>query len=154
MKIETPSKKRGLKILLWIVGIIIVLALLGSLGAKTESTPQASTQPDVTAEPAAPATPNTWVKVAELSGTTNKRGDVFKINSTKQRITYTVSDQHSPFVSVYLIPEGKSLERDGGFPEVMMATTSGETLAYKSAGSYYLDVNGQDEWTVIVEEWK
>lgn len=141
-----------------IIGLVVLFLLLAAFGGSGSDNPtNTTTNPSASAEssaaaPAQPQAPKTWVKVAELSGTTNKRGDVFELKGGKQRITYTVAGQYSPYVNIYVVPEGNSLERDGVFPEVTMASVSGETLMYNNAGRHYLDVSGNGEWTVIVEE--
>lgn len=63
-----------------------------------------------------------------------------------------MNGEHSPFVNIYVMAEGKSLDKHGGIPEVTMAPVSGDTLMYKVSGGYYLDVSGNGEWTVLVEE--
>ncbi|MDV6295208.1 hypothetical protein [Rhodococcus aetherivorans] len=141
-----------------IIGLVVLFLLLAAFGGSSSDNPtNTTTNPSASAEasteaPTQPQARKTWVKVAELSGTTNKRGDVFELNGGKQRIVYTVAGQYSPYVNIYVIPEGNSLERDGGFPEVTMASVSGETLMYKGAGRHYLDVSGNGDWTVAVEE--
>ena len=43
---------------------------------------------------------------------------------------------------IYIMKEGTSLDREGGIPEAMIdGNQSGETMARKNAGDYYLDVS-------------
>lgn len=148
----TTIKPRSRASQILIASIATIVALAGiAHTANSRSTTQPQAQASPQAVQHAPA-PKTYVKVAELSGNANKRSDVFRLAGGKQRITYTVAGQYSPTVYVYLVPEGKSLERDGGFPEVM-ATTNGETMGYESAGNYYLDVSAvATDWTILIEE--
>lgn len=145
------------------VRTIVVLALIGFviIGAMgSASTPEATTtgpSAPVAVAPVTtqPETPKTWQKVAELAGSTSKRGDVFHLNGGKQRITYTITPGTSPFITIYVMKAGENLQDDGGFGEVTMADESGETLAYKAGGDYYLDISaGNGDWTVVVEEMR
>lgn len=57
-------------------------------------------------------------------------------------------------MSVYVMKDGTSIDKDGGIPE-FMADKAGtdSTMLVKDAGSYYLDINAANcDWTVKVEE--
>lgn len=56
--------------------------------------------------------------------------------------------------AIYVVDEGSSLEKDGGFPEVMASEPgSDETALVKDAGKYYLDVSAANsQWTVTIEQ--
>ncbi|WP_410641223.1 hypothetical protein [Amycolatopsis sp. lyj-346] len=100
--------------------------------------------------------PKTWQKAIELSGSSAKRSENFKLNGGQTRLKYTVNGGDSIIASFYVMNEGKSLQEDGGFAEVT-ATKSGsdETRLTKPAGNYYLDVSAANaEWTVAIEELK
>ncbi|MCH8561188.1 DUF4190 domain-containing protein [Nesterenkonia sp. DZ6] len=96
-----------------------------------------------------------WVEVATLSGTGNQRGEVFEVTGDV-RLSYEFNgDDDFGIAGVYLMDEGSNLTEDGGLPEVMLnGSDSGETMIYRSAGNYYLDVTAANysDWTVTVEE--
>lgn len=153
MKEPTKNKNVGMKVILVTIPILFVIALLASLGDadKQSATPPAQAQA-ATAKEEAPAAPKTWQKVAELSGSSNKRSDVFHLQGGQQRITYLVDGQYAT-VYFYVMPAGKTLEKHGGFPEVT-ASTNGDTMSYRDAGEYYFDVSGTGNWTIQVEEMR
>jgi len=145
---DQPNKnRRGLVVFLLVIVAFIAVATFTQKSDK----PTGRVVPAETST-SAPPQQKSWHKVIELSGSTSKRSDIFQLNSSKQRITYTVNGEYSPFVNVYVMAEGKSLDKNGGIPEVTMAPVGGDTLMYKASGGYYLDVSGNGEWTVTVEE--
>ncbi|PBC40502.1 hypothetical protein CJ178_01775 [Rhodococcus sp. ACPA4] len=147
---DQPNKnRRRLVVFLLVIVAFIAVASFTQKGDQ----PTGLVVPTETAT-SAPAQQKSWHRVIELSGSTSKRSDIFQLNSSKQRITYTVNGEYSPFVNVYVMAEGKSLDKNGGIPEVTMAPVGGDTLMYKASGGYYLDVSGNGEWSVVVEEWK
>lgn len=97
-----------------------------------------------------------WTLVAELSGNTSKRSDLFELKGGKAKLEYTVKGEPDlTLVTIYIIPEGSSLEKEGGIPEVMVEQPgSDSTFIVKDPGKYYLDVSSANaEWTVkILEE--
>lgn len=113
---------------------------------------------EVAAEDEAPAEDaegsGEWVEVATLSGAANQRGEVFE-TSGDVRLTYEFNgDDDFGIAAIYLVDEGVSITEDGGIPEVMLSgSDSGETMVYRSAGSYYLDITAANytDWTVTVE---
>ncbi len=101
-------------------------------------------------------TPKTWQPITTLSGSTNKRSETFALSGADARLKYTISGSDAIIVSVYVMKDGKSLDQDGGFPEVT-ATKAGsdETRLRQSPGNYYLDVSSANaDWTVTIEELK
>lgn len=104
----------------------------------------------------APA-PKHWVTVAKLSGTGNKRGTSFHLNGGDARLTYSVRDTsgfNAAVMSVYVVAKGDSLEKSGGFPEVMADHPGKDsTQLAKDEGDYYLDVQAANaKWSVTVQE--
>ncbi|MCJ0895971.1 hypothetical protein MTX38_02805 [Rhodococcus sp. ARC_M13] len=145
---DQPNKnRRGLVVFLLVITAFIAVAAFTQKGDQ----PTGLVVPTETSTPV-PAQQKSWHKVIELSGSTSKRSDIFQLNSSKQRITYTVNGEYSPFVNIYVMAGGKSLDKHGGIPEVTMAPVSGDALLYRGSGGYYIDVSGQGVWTVIVEE--
>lgn len=127
------------------------------VGPTTTGAPAATVPPTTTLEPTTTAPPTTaagpqWVEVASLSGRTEKRGPVFVLEGDETRLRYT-SDGFV-FV-VYVVEEGDSLERSGGFPEVSCfdGPCSDVTFLAKGPGRYYLDVTASGGgWAVKIEE--
>lgn len=84
-----------------------------------------------------PAAPKTWGPAITLASTHGKRSCLFTITGKQQRLTF-INGIGDSSLYVYVIPEGKSLDQEGGFPEVMAEDTTGGTMLYKAPGNYYL----------------
>jgi len=160
----------------WILfGVAVLLGALGStnanrvnqtVGSSTPTTSQSTpvdtkgTNYDAATDQTKtqPETPKTWQKVYELSGTTSKRSDSFKLSGAQARLKYAINNatSYDGMTSIYVVEDGHSLEKDGGFPEVSVTgAKSDETRLVKSAGSYYLDITAANtNWTATVEEYK
>jgi hypothetical protein len=96
-----------------------------------------------------------WVTVAKLSGSGNKRSDDFTLEGGQARLTYTVKENPQfPVFSVYIVESGHSLQKEGGFPEVMVTEAGKDTTRLaQGPGTYYLDVSAANAtWSVLIEE--
>lgn len=98
--------------------------------------------------------PKQWTTVLELSGGASKRSDIFELKGGKARLSYNVTGDELSIVSIYVIEEGKSLEDEGGFPEVMVEKPGNDTtFLAKNPGRYYLEVDSANaEWVIKIEE--
>jgi hypothetical protein len=70
------------------------------------------------------------------------------------KLTYTFDGGQAIIGSIYVVAEGHSIEKEGGFPEVTV-TKSGtdSTFLTKDAGNYYLDIKSANtNWTIKIEE--
>jgi len=98
-----------------------------------------------------------WVKVTSLSGSSSKRSASFSLSGAETRLVYkqTSSDEYAS-TSVYIVPEGDSLDRSGGFPEVTIdGNEKDETRLVQDAGEYYFDVSSYGgNWTLTIEEYR
>lgn len=95
-----------------------------------------------------------WVTVTKLNGSSNKKGDIFSLEGGKQRLTYTITGDELSIVAIYVMEEGKTLDKDGGFTEVTAdGPGSDSTFMFKGSGNYYLDVSSANvSWTIKIEE--
>lgn len=143
-----------IKIILGIIGIFAVLVVIGAIvgGGKKETAPTTTTQ--TTEQKQEAQKPKQWVTVIEISGNANKRTDTFALQGGKTRLTYDVKGNTAVIVSIYVLKEGQSLEKEGGFPEVTISESGTDsTFLTKKAGNYYLDVKAANAtWNVRVEE--
>ncbi len=120
--------------------------------AETEA-PDAKTPTTKAPAAKAPAKP-TWKTVATLKGSGNKRGQVFHLGNGQARLTYTIKGSQFVMAGIYVMEKGKSLAKDGGFPEVMADAAGKDTTELAvGEGDYYLDVTAANcTWTVTVQE--
>ena len=101
----------------------------------------------------APAAPK-WTQVAKMSGSASKRGASFHLDGSDARMTYKVTGGDPIVCGFYVVEKGKSIQKDGGFPETMISEAGKDTtMLSKGAGDYYLDVTSANcKWTVTIEE--
>lgn len=142
---------------LTVILALIVLGVVASSGSNKDTSNTSSTNEAKEAVKEAqnePERSKEWVTVTELKGNANKRSDTFELTGNKARLTYEVSGNNSVIASIYVLKEGMSLEKDGGFPEVMISEPSSDTTYLtKNAGTYYLDItSANSSWTVKIEE--
>lgn len=142
------------KIVLWSLGGLIAIGVIGSLTSSADkpegtSAPTEESIETTTTEGAA----KKWVKVTELSGTSEKTGDTFHLSGGQARLTYDLSTEGA--LSVYVVDEGDSLEKSGGFPVAScFEKCKDSTRLVKDQGDYYLTVNASGTWKVVVEEYR
>lgn len=145
-------------ILTGIIGLIIFFIIIGAIGGSKSSTTttQTNTQSSTNAaqSTSTPEKPKQWVTVTTAEGTSDKRTDTFQLHGGKTRLTYTFTGGDVIVGSIYVMKDGTSLEKDGGFPEVTVTKAGTDsTFLTKDAGSYYLDVKAANaSWTVKIEE--
>lgn len=122
----------------------------------TTNTKPAATNNSSTTQPTTPTAPKSWVVVAQLSGSSEKRSDTFHLGGGKTRLTYTFNGGEALAGIIYVLKEGVSLETSGGIPEVMVQQAGTDsTFLAKKAGNYYLDVKSANAtWSVKIEEEK
>jgi hypothetical protein len=116
--------------------------------ATTEpaTTEPATTEPPTTVAPVA----KQWVSLSELSGSTNKTGDVFELTGAPASIAYDITEG---LTAVYIMKDGTNLESDGGFPEITsMDAVKDATRLVLDPGRYYLVVNAMSPYVVEITE--
>jgi hypothetical protein len=89
-----------------------------------------------------------WRKVATLSGTTNKRSDVFRLRGDAQKLSWKLAGGQ-PFAHIYVT------EADSGVfstaPDAAPETRGpGSATLRLEEGRYYLDVYSECKWTVTI----
>ena len=148
-----------------VVVVIIAVAVIASSGSDTpsgsasQSGSVATTAAASEAPSTAPAKPKRWTKVISVSGSSDKRTDVFTLHGGKTRLTYKFTDTSgfgSIVGAIYVVAEGESLAKSGGIPEVTVSEPgSDSTFLAKDAGRYYLDISAANaRWTVTIQEYR
>jgi len=142
-------------------GLGMVMAAAGEDGQKKTSSPISSREEkqetQEVEEKQESQKPKEWITVIEVSGSSDKRTDIFYLHGKKTKLIYTVKSTSpaGPLVGIYVLPEGHSLEeKGGGFPEVTVSEPGTDsTFLVKKAGNYYLDITSANAtWTVKIEE--
>jgi hypothetical protein len=132
----------------------LVIALATTLGCGTAQLQAPSYHLATTVT----SVPENWVRVSTLSGAAHNVGEPFTLEGHRVRLAYTVTGNGTaahPEVSAYVVQEGKYLNRDGGVPDVIDVSGSGEIVTIKAPGNYYLDVAAVGcTWEIMVYEWR
>jgi len=125
------------KIITGILVLVILTIVLSNLSddSKTSNVNQSLDQQES-------SVPQEWQKIIIINTQTDKQSDTFHLEGGKQKILYTTTGGSMSMCSVYIVKEGTSLESEGGFPEASIdGSQTGETMARKKAGDYYLDIS-------------
>lgn len=151
---ETPKKawyKRPWVMILG--GLIIVSFVYAALTDEGSAPPVQETSPQS-------VTPDkSWQTVSELSGNGAKKSAVFELSGSEAKITYKYNSGHKTgsgaFVA-YVLGEDVVIDRDGALYDLMSdkPMDEGESFIHKSAGRYYLSVEGMGDWEVSIQELK
>lgn len=152
-QMEQPKKKMGFgkKILIGLVILIAIIIIANSGKDKnaTSSTNQVESKTNEVAKA------KEWKEVFSFKGSGLKKSASFDLTGNNARIKYKYNADIGLF-SVYVVPQGEDIMKDGGIPEVMtQKSETSETYITKSAGKYYLNVNSSGgNWSISVEEEK
>lgn len=153
-----------------ILTVIIVIVILGTIGALFGDTKDTSTNSSSTNKAQETAseqseTPNSWQVVKEFSDTKEEGiSDSFALTGGKVRITYTVeASTDTGTALIYLLKDGTTkTKNEAGELDVAVqdistiGSKSSTEILDKPAGNYYIDVNTSSvkSYTVKVEEQK
>lgn len=128
-----------------ITGILILIVLvigLSRLGNSTKTSDVSQSPDQQENQEQESSISKEWQKVISLTTAVDKQSDTFYLEGGKQKIIYTNTGGDMSMCSIYIVKEGTSLDREGGLPEAMIdGNQSGETMARKNKGDYYLDVS-------------
>jgi galactitol-specific phosphotransferase system IIB component len=133
-------------------GLGIVTSMMVENKAETVSS-EASTEASPEAK-APVATNRSWQDVITMTGTASKRSACFTLTGQETVLQYQVKSEDMPGCYIYVVPEGVSIQTDGGIPEVMVTTNSTDyTMLVKKPGRYYLDISSANtSWAVAIKE--
>ena len=159
---KNSTIKKGWKIAITVIIALIVIANIGDSGksnskstsSSTTSNSDSTTQTNSSNE-ADKTKEKEWQEVFKFKGNGLKKSSSFALSGVKTRIKYKFSADIGMF-SIYVVPEGQDIMKEGGIPEVMtQQSETSETYITKDAGNYYLHVNSSGgNWTITVEEEK
>ncbi|HRY33413.1 MAG TPA: hypothetical protein P5531_10645 [Bacteroidales bacterium] len=153
---QTPKPKKPWYKKTWviIIGVLVLLFILAGLFG-----PDNSKQTNSTNKSGAEKSQKEWTEVYVFKGNGMKQSPVFELFGGEARLRYSYKGAEGLGVGVfgvYVVNEGDDVMKSGGAPEIMTSAEKEESESYihKSAGKYYLNVNAQGDWVVIVEEKK
>lgn len=82
-----------------------------------------------------------WTSVFKTEANSDKQTESFNLEGGQQKIIYKNTGGSYSVCMVYVIKEGDSLEKSGGFPVVSITgDQEDETMMRKTSGEYYLDL--------------
>jgi hypothetical protein len=143
----------GKKILIG-VGILIAIGVIANLGkGKDADASTSSSDPTSGSGSTESNKSKQWTSIFTFKGNGIKKSANFHLTGGKARIKYIYKTDMGLF-SVYVMPEGEDIMKEGGIPEIMIEKSeSSETYITKDAGNYYLSVNSSGgDWSIVVEE--
>jgi len=143
----------GKKILIG-AGILVAIGVIANLGKDKNPDASTSTNESTSGSGSAESNkPKQWTEIFTLKGNGIKKSANFHLTGGKARMKYTYKTDMGLF-SVYVVPEGEDIMKEGGIPEIMIEKSeSSETYITKDAGNYYLSVNSSGgDWSIVVEE--
>jgi len=130
------------KIITGVLVLIVLTIILSSLRDKSETSNVSQSPDQQENQEQESSTPQEWQKVISLTTPVDKQSDTFRLEGGKQKIIYANTGGDMSMCYIYIMKEGTSLDREGGIPEAMIdGNQSGETMARKNSGDYYLDVS-------------
>lgn len=136
------------KVLTGILGVIVLFAIIGSMGDSDNSNTSAPVQQAEGSEEATQAiTPKEYKQVFTFSGNGAKKSEPFAIYGDRFKIKY---DCKGDLCQAYLHKVGGSL------PDVIMNTIGSvkdETIEY-GLGQYYIEANTMGTYTFTVEDYR
>ncbi len=137
-----------------VTGIVGTGLVLPMAGEETEGTKPETMLADTHQRERPRGPQKDWRNVTALSGENDQQTALFTLPAGDGRIRYAVEgDRHAVF-AVFVVPEGKSIERDGGTPEAMLTgpQPGDTTYAHVAAGQYYLDITAANAtWQVAID---
>ena len=152
------AKHKVITAVLIIFGIIVIAGIAGGSSSSENTVTDTNTDNQVNnqqvSQPAETNKQKEWVKVAEISGKTDKMSETFALTGGKVRVSYEVTGGDMCMTIIYLEKDGTDLMAQGGFPIVTVSESmSDSSLVNKAAGDYQIQVkNSVCEYTVMVEE--
>lgn len=153
-KTEKPWYKKTWVIVLGVIFLLIVIANMGK--DKDAGTSSSTASSESSSEP---AKEKQWTEVYTFKGSGMKKSPVFELTGAPARLKYKYnsgSNMGMGMFAVYVVDEGDDIMKTGGIPEIMTQEENeeSESSIQKGSGSYYLNVNAQGKWEVVVEEKK
>ena len=148
--------KKALKFILIGLGAFFLLGIIGAvIGGSDPNTRNILKTGEPSSSPNS-SNSKSYVKLLEFSGNGRKKSSIFELhgNHARLRYKYKSGTDGMGLFSVYIVPDGEDIMKEGGIPEVMSSADheESESAIQKSAGKYYLDVNATGSWSIVVEE--
>lgn len=82
-----------------------------------------------------------WASVFKIEANSDKQTENFSLHGGQQKVIYKNTGDSYSLCIVYVVKEGDSLEKSGGFPVVSITgNEEDETMMRKTSGEYYLDL--------------
>jgi len=127
------------------------LPVVPTFATTVLTTAAPNTPPPPTQPPTAAATkPKTYQQAFAAQGEREKRTETFALTSSTSRLVYSAGDGGT---AIYVLEEGRSLEKGGGSPEVScLGVCKDQTQLAKPPGRYYVEVNSTTTWSLAIEE--
>lgn len=140
-KIKNWAKRH--KFLSAIIIIVVIIIIGNAMGGEKENKPAQTNQEggQQTAVQVEESKEKIWTSVFKTIANSDKQTESFELKGGQQKVVYKNTGGSYSICMIYVVKEGDSLEKSGGFP---IASITGdqedETMMRKSKGQYYLDL--------------
>lgn len=124
--------------------IIVVIIIIGNvMGGKKENKPAQTNQEggQQTVVQVEESKEKVWTSVFKTIANSDKQTESFELKGGQQKVVYKNTGGSYSICMIYVVKEGDSLEKSGGFPVVSITgDEEDETMMRKTSGEYYLDL--------------
>lgn len=141
IKIKDWAKRH--KFLSAIIIIVVIIIIGNAMGGEKENKPAQTNQEgnQQTVGQVEESKEKVWTSVFKTIANSDKQTESFELKGGQQKVIYKNTGGSYSVCIIYVVKEGDSLEKSGGFP---IASITGdqedETMMRKSKGQYYLDL--------------
>lgn len=148
-KLSDGAKKSSIKdwmkkhkFLTGLIVVILIVIIGNAFGEdKKEGQTNGSGEEKVNVEQKTEKKEKEWVSIFKTDASSDKQTESFNLEGGQQKVIYQTTGNQYTLCAVYVMEEGTSIDKDGGFPVVMIdEPKSDETMMRKSSGEYYLDL--------------
>jgi len=140
----TKNQKIATVVISGIVTFLFLSMFLGEAAKKADPSlaeQSQDNQPTQEIQPEQPQEPKKFIDIIKVTTEQDKQTKTFDLLGGEQKLKYSSTGGDYSLCYIYIVEEGKSLDIDGGFPEVSLdGTQEGETFLRKSTGRYYLHI--------------
>ena len=140
-KIKDWAKRH--KFLSAIIIIVVIIIIGNAMGGEKDNKPAQTNQAggQQTVVQVEESKEKVWTSVFKTIANSDKQTESFELKGGQQKVIYKNTGGSYSICMIYVVKEGDSLEKSGGFP---IASITGdqedETMMRKSKGQYYLDL--------------
>lgn len=149
--------KKFLKYSLYGIMAIVAILFIASLFTPTGTVAKTENE-TATVETEAEETTLEWTMVSEFKGSGQKTSAPFILGDGDKKVMYAYQSNNSSMgvFAYYVVPKGKNIMKEGGFPEVMTQETKVQDESYlnRDPGEYQIVANATGNYVIQIWEMR